>query len=65
MVVLGVQQCAAPSLREQYNPPAKTARVLSRECWTSVSVENVRVHNTIDPVLFGSIRFTAHALQIF
>lgn len=65
MLVLGVQQCAAPAFQEQYSPPAKTASVLSGECWTPVSVENVGAHNTIDPVLFGSTRFTAHALQIF
>lgn len=64
MFVLDVQQCAAPGLQVQYSPPAMIAHVLSGVCWTCVRAENVRGHNAIDPILFGSIRFTAHASQI-
>lgn len=73
MCALDVQQCSAPGLQEQYSPPAMTAHVLGGECWICGTAENVRVcygdvlvvHNTLDPVLFEGVRFTAHASQIF
>lgn len=64
MFVPDVQQCAAPGLQEQYSPPAMTAHMLSVTA-QNVGAHSGTVHSTLDPMLFGGIRFTAHASEIF